>query len=244
MRSLNKFARFCLFLGALGAVFAAMILLGARLGLWQPITGFGLYRNYFTPLVGAVAVLGVIAFFLKIKTRSPIGAAAGVLIAALGIAGLIPLMTATANPPRRAPPIHDITTDTTNPPQFEALDDTRAGATNTLTYGGEEIATAQKAAYPEIAPLATSHAPDAAFSRSIDIAKELGWEIVAADATRGRFEATARTPLFYFADDMVIVVTPDDSGSRIDMRSVSRVGRSDQGVNAARILDFQNRFSQ
>ena len=70
----------------------------------------------------------------------------------------------------------------------------------------------------------------------------MGWDIVAADADNFRFEATARTSVFYFADDIVVVVTPEDDGSRIDMRSVSRVGRSDQGVNAARIRAFQQQF--
>ena len=70
----------------------------------------------------------------------------------------------------------------------------------------------------------------------------MGWDIIAADGDRRRFEATARTPLFNFADDVVIVVTAMATGSRIDMRSVSRVGRSDQGVNARRVRAFQERF--
>jgi uncharacterized protein (DUF1499 family) len=57
-----------------------------------------------------------------------------------------------------------------------------------------------------------------------------------------RFEATARTPVFYFADDVVVVISPTPNGSRVDVRSVSRVGRSDEGVNAARIQAFAAAF--
>ena len=70
----------------------------------------------------------------------------------------------------------------------------------------------------------------------------MGWDIVASDAERRRFEATAYTSVFYFADDVVVVVSEEVNGSRVDMRSVSRIGRSDQGVNAARIRAFQEQF--
>ena len=128
------------------------------------------------------------------------------------------------------------------PTPFQVLDDTRAGASNTLGYAGPELAAAQPAAYPDIAPLATDLPADAAYLRALKIAEDMGWEIVAKDPERLCFEATARTPVFYFADDVVVVVTSREGGSRVDMRSVSRVGRSDQGVNAARIRAFQQQF--
>lgn len=152
------------------------------------------------------------------------------------------MIAGTLSPPQRAAPIHDISTNTVNPPAFEVLDDTRAGASNTLDYGGPELAEAQAAAYPDIAPLETKLPADAAYQRALVVAQDMGWEIVASDTDRRRFEATARTSVFYFADDVVVVVTPQADGSRVDMRGVSRVGRSDQGVNAARIRDFQQRF--
>jgi uncharacterized protein (DUF1499 family) len=131
------------------------------------------------------------------------------------------------NPAPPAAPNHDISTDTANPPSFQVLDDTRAGASNTLGYAGPELAAAQAAAYPDIAPLATDLPADAAYLRALKIAEDMGWEIVAKDPERLCFEATARTPVFYFADDVVVVVTSREGGSRVDMRSVSRVGRSD-----------------
>jgi uncharacterized protein (DUF1499 family) len=72
----------------------------------------------------------------------------------------------------------------------------------------------------------------------------MGWEIVAQDADKLRFEATARTPVYQFADDIVVVVTAVNDASRVDIRSVSRVGRSDRGVNAARIREFVQAFAR
>mgnify|MGYP003138709541 FL=1 len=239
MRHLGKLA---LFVALLGAVALALILFGARLGLWQPITGFGLYRTLFNPLGAIILVVGVVALIVHLIRKERTGAILGGVATLLGAACLMPLVAGTLNPPLRAPPIHDISTDLANPPAFEVIDDTRAGARNPLEYGGREVAAAQAAAYPDIAPLQTDLAPDAAYQRALAVAQDMGWEIVASDAERRRFEATARTPVFYFADDVVVVVTEQANGSRVDMRGVSRVGGSDQGVNAARIRDFQQRF--
>jgi uncharacterized protein (DUF1499 family) len=136
------------------------------------------------------------------------------------------------------PRIHDITTDTSNPPQFVAVLPLRAGAPNTATYGGKEIADLQQKAYPDIQPLMVSAPPGVAFGWAKDAAESMGWQIVAADAGAGRIEATATTLWFGFKDDIVVRVAPADQGSRIDVRSVSRVGRSDIGTNAKRIREY------
>ncbi len=239
MKHVGKIALLVAVLGALGV---GLMLFGARLGLWQPITGFGLYRSWLNPLGAVILIVGLLALIVHQIRKERTGAVLGGVAALVGVALLAPLVAGTLNPPRRAPPIHDISTDTVNPPLFEVLDDTRDGAMNTLDYGGPELAAAQAAGYPDIAPLETDLAPDAAYQRALAVAQEMGWEIVASDAGRRRFEATARTAVFYFADDVVVVVTPQGDASRVDMRGVSRVGRSDQGVNAARIRDFQHRF--
>lgn len=241
MKHLGKIA---LLVAAIGAVAVALMLFGARLGLWEPITGFGLYRSYFNPLAAVIAGAGLLAMVIHLVRKEKARAILGGVAALVGIALLIPLIVSTLNPTPRAAPIHDISTDTVNPPVFEVLDDTRAGARNTLDYGGPEVAEAQAAAYPDIAPLETDMPADAAYQRALTVAQDMGWEIVASDAERRRLEATARTSVFYFADDVVVVVTPQAEGSRVDMRGVSRVGGSDQGVNSARIRDFQRRFRQ
>ncbi|SMX51206.1 DUF1499 domain-containing protein [Actibacterium lipolyticum] len=239
MKHLGKIA---LLVAVIGAGGAALMIFGARLGLWEPITGFGLYRSYFNPLAMIVAGLGLFALVLHLIRKEKAAAVLGGLAALVGVALLVPMISSTLNPPVRAAPINDITTDTANPPAFLVLDDTRPGARTSLVYAGAKVAEAQAAAYPDIAPLETELNAAAAYARALAVANAMGWEIIAEDAENHRFEATARTSVFYFADDVVVVVTEQDSGSRVDMRSVSRVGRSDQGVNAARIRAFQQQF--
>jgi uncharacterized protein (DUF1499 family) len=136
------------------------------------------------------------------------------------------------------PPINDITTDTENPPAFVAVIPLRAGAPVPAAYPGREVAAKQRGAYPDIRPLELALPPPAAFARALDAAKSAGWEIDAADAASGRIEATATTPWFGFRDDVVIRVTAIATGSRIDVRSVSRVGKSDLGTNARRVRAY------
>ncbi|MEP5730169.1 MAG: DUF1499 domain-containing protein [Sulfitobacter sp.] len=227
----------------IAAIGMSLMFFGARFGLWEPIKGFGFYRNYFTPSGLVVAGIGFLALVIHLIRKDKIKAILGGAIMIFGVACLIPSITSTLNPKPRAAPIHNISTDTENPPAFLVLDESRPGARNPLEYGGPELAAAQAAAYPDIAPLETDLTTDVAYHRALDIAQSMGWDIVASDEDTLRFEATARTSVFYFADDVVVVVTPQNEGSRVDMRSVSRVGRSDQGVNAARIRAFQLEFN-
>ncbi|WP_163847169.1 DUF1499 domain-containing protein [Pseudooceanicola aestuarii] len=242
MRLMRHAGKIAFSVALIGAVCVVLMLFGARLGLWEPITGFGFYRTYLNPLGMIVAAVGLLALLLHLARKERGGVLLGGVALLVGLACLAPMIGGMLNPQQRAAPIHDISTDTANPPLFEALDETRAGARNTLDYGGPDLAAAQASAYPDIAPLDTALAPDAAYDRALAVARDMGWEIAALDPARRRFEATARTPVFHFADDVVVVVTEKGAGSRVDMRGVSRVGRSDQGVNAARIRDFQQRF--
>lgn len=239
MKHLGKMA---LLVAVIGAGAAAVMVFGARMGLWEPITGLGLYRSYFNPLAMIVTIVGLLALIIHLIRKEKGQAVFGGVATLVGLAFLVPMISSAINPPVRAAPINDITTDTANPPAFRVLDDTRAGARTSLIYAGAEVAEAQAAAYPDIAPLGTDLDADAAYARALDVANAMGWEIIAEDAENHRFEATARTSVFYFADDVVVVVTEQESGSLVNMRSVSRVGRSDQGVNAARIRAFQQQF--
>ncbi|MCK9993886.1 MAG: hypothetical protein Dbin4_02406 [Alphaproteobacteria bacterium] len=136
------------------------------------------------------------------------------------------------------PPVHDITTDTDNPPVFVAILPLRADAPNTSEYGGESLAAAQKAGYPDLAPLILAVPAAEAFTRAQKLVAERGWILVEANAQEGRIEATAETRFMRFKDDVVIRIRPEGEGSRVDMRSVSRFGQSDLGVNARRISQF------
>jgi len=138
---------------------------------------------------------------------------------------------------RNAPPIHDITTDLANPPQFEAIVPLRADAPNSLERS-EEVDTQQREGYEDIAPITLPQPPDQVFDRALAVVQDNGWEIVTADKSAGRIEATATTRWFGFKDDVVVRLTAWGSGTRVDVRSVSRIGRSDVGTNARRIRRF------
>jgi uncharacterized protein (DUF1499 family) len=100
------------------------------------------------------------------------------------------------------------------------------------------VAVLQRKAYPDIIPLMHTVPPDQAFERALAVARRLGWQIIDADKNAGRIEAVATTFWFGFKDDIVIRLKQQNSGSRIDIRSESRVGVSDLGKNAERIRKF------
>jgi len=143
---------------------------------------------------------------------------------------------------RRLPAIHDITTDTTQPPTFVALAAARAAAPNGLAYGGAAVAAAQQHAYPDIVPFLSPLPPATLVAQAARVARDMGWEIVAVAPQDGRIEATDTSLVFGFTDDIVIRITPHERGSQLDIRSMSRVGRSDVGVNAQRIRRFLTRL--
>src|SRR6266851_7135664 len=144
---------------------------------------------------------------------------------------------------RRVPAIHDITTDTAHPPVFVALAAVRTAAPNGLAYAGAAVAAAQQQAYPDIGPSLSPLPPATLLAQAEGVARALGWEIVALDPPHGRLEATDTSLLFGFTDDIVLRIVPHEPGSQLDIRSMSRVGRSDVGVNAQRIRRFLTQLS-
>ena len=139
------------------------------------------------------------------------------------------------------PPIHDISTDTTNPPQFVAVIALRKKGDNSLDPDPETVAK-QTSAYPDLKTVTVNAPPPQVLHRAEATARDMGWEIVAVDPQALRIEATATTLLYGFKDDIVIRVAADGAGSRLDVRSASRVGRSDIGVNAKRIRAYFKKF--
>jgi uncharacterized protein (DUF1499 family) len=144
------------------------------------------------------------------------------------------------NPRNPPPPIHDITTDMENPPAFVAVVPLREAskAANPVAYNQDD-AKAQKQAYGDIAPVTTKLPAAEAFNRAAAAASAMGWTLVAQDPAAGRIEASDTTFWFGFTDDVVIRVADQDGGSRIDIRSLSRIGRSDVGANAKRIRAYE-----
>jgi uncharacterized protein (DUF1499 family) len=145
---------------------------------------------------------------------------------------------------KQVPKIHDISTDTQDPPVFAAVRALQKDAPNPAEYGGPEIADQQRAAYPDIRPIEVGVPPAQAHEYAFDTARRMGWQIVDANREEGRIEATATTRWFGFKDDIVIRIVPTAAqGSRLDIRSVSRVGKSDAGTNACRIRAFRKEFT-
>jgi uncharacterized protein (DUF1499 family) len=138
---------------------------------------------------------------------------------------------------RSLPAIHDISTDLENPPEFQAVVPLRADAPNTLERP-PQLAAQQRDAYPDLAPVTLSVPPKEAFTRALAVAQEKGWEIVNADQSGGRIEATDTTRWFGFKDDVAVRLTAWGAGTRVDVRSVSRLGRGDVGTNARRIDEY------
>jgi len=143
---------------------------------------------------------------------------------------------------RELPLINDITTDTANPPPLVVTLQLRQNAPNPPSYGGESVANLQRAGYPDIQPIVLNVPPAEAFKKVDRVATAMGWDIVARAPAEGRIEAVDTTKWFGFHDDIVVRIKADGSGSRIDIRSKSRVGRSDLGTNAQRIRMFTERL--
>jgi uncharacterized protein (DUF1499 family) len=231
--------RFTVVLAALGALLLLLAGPGTRLGLWSFRTGFDLLRwGAYLGIAGGAAAL------LQLAVPAWRGPSPGLLGAALALAAVaagVPWYW--RNAAGKVPAIHDITTDTQDPPGFVAVLPLRADAPNPAAYGGPEIAAQQARAYPDVRPLALpATSPGAAFTRAAAAAREAGWAMVAVDSAAGRIEATATTGWFGFKDDVVVRVRAEGAGSRVDVRSVSRVGRSDVGTNARRIRAFLGRL--
>lgn len=229
-----KINRVPLFLAITAVVMLAVSGVGVRLDFWSFRTGFQVLRwaAYGGLAAGATALLALAIP----KTRA---GAAGSLIFS------ITLGLATAYLPwhwsqqaKGVAPIHDISTDLTDPPAFVAILPLRADAPNPATYGGAEIAAAQRQSYPDIQPLQLAVPPASVFARALTAVHAMGWELVATDAATGRIEATATTLWFGFKDDVVVRIRPTATGSVVDVRSVSRVGKSDVGTNAKRIRAY------
>jgi len=224
-------------LAVLALVAAVLAGPGYRWGVWELSTAFTLLRwATYGALGGAVVSLAGAVWTRPGARRRGFGFAALGLVIGLVTAYVPWSWKQTAD---RVPPIHDITTDLGNPPLFVDVLPARADAPNPAEYGGPEIAEQQREAYPELGPLVLDLPPEAAFERALDATHEMGWKIVASVPEEGRIEATDTTFWFGFEDDVVVRIRPaDDGGSRIDVRSVSRVGRSDVGTNAARIRAY------
>lgn len=139
---------------------------------------------------------------------------------------------------KSVPPIHDISTDVVTPPEFNKIAKLRADAPNPVDYAGAETAAQQLKAYPELSTLRYRENSKHVFRVAKDAVETLSWELVSYDVEQGIIEATDTTTWFGFKDDVVIRVSAKGDMSELDIRSKSRVGKSDLGKNAERINHF------
>lgn len=223
--------------------------IGYRIGLLGLSTSFGLLNLKVGPLLLVAALIfGVVslalAFFMKPRGKVLISLIA-VLVPLFGIVQL----GGVKKKAESLPFIHDITTDTQNPPQFsEAILSERAKTpnVNTVDYTGKQdprsktlVSVLQTKSYPDIRPVILEDSPEVVLGQAKVVAKNMGWKLVSEDADAGRIEATETTFWYGFKDDIVIRVKPSEGGGTVlDIRSISRVGGSDLGANAARIREF------
>jgi uncharacterized protein (DUF1499 family) len=228
-------------LAVIAVVMLALAPIGWRAGWWHYRTSFSVLLEYGAYVGAAAALVSVVGlgFALAAGHRRSLVLALVGLIAGATVA-YVPWSFSQAG--QRVPRIHDITTDIDNPPVFAAVMKAReAEKANSVAYEGEAVSKLQKQAYPDIAPVLTALPPPQAFERALATAQGLGWTIVASVPAEGRIEASQTSFWFGFTDDVVVRVqarSDGQPGSRVDLRSVSRNGRNDFGVNANRIRGF------
>ena len=182
----------------------------------------------------ATLILLVLQILFKRKTVTLGSTIMALLLSITAIA--IPLSM--LNKGKSVPPIHDISTDLVNPPEFVAIAPLRADAPNPVEYAGVEAATQQRAAYPELQTLNYPQSKSELVEATKQVIDHLGWQLVNIDADQGSVEATDRTMWFGFKDDVIVRITDNGSKRLVDIRSKSRVGGSDLGKNAERIHGF------
>jgi uncharacterized protein (DUF1499 family) len=229
---------------ALAVAALAMLLAsgpGTRAGWWDWRFGISLLR-YAVYAGGAAALLSLVLVVLLAVPKWRMRPWLPVLALCIALLAVAPPLILLGQA-KAVPPIHDITTDVADAPAFVALLEARNQSPNGAAYGGPAIAAQQQKAYPDVKPLVIPVPPAEAMQKALDAARSMGWEVRASDTASGRLEATATTTWFGFKDDVVVRIRPQGTGSRIDVRSVSRVGVSDIGANATRVREFLSRLT-
>jgi uncharacterized protein (DUF1499 family) len=233
---------------SLGGVAAALVAaVGTGAGWWDYGAGLGVLR-YALLAAAAGGLLSIVAWFVSRRSGVRTGWLNGLaLVTALLFVAYLGNMIVTA---RSLPMIHDATTNLEDVPQFSRLTLRADYLAKVPDEGKAELAALSpeerwkalhRRAYPDLRPLRLAAPPERVLKQAEQLARDRGWNVAAVDPTGGTLEATATTLFFRFKDDVVVRVRPDPAspgGSIVDMRSISRVGLSDLGVNARRVRAF------
>jgi uncharacterized protein (DUF1499 family) len=214
-------------LAAVATIVASGI--GYRLGWWHFTRGLQVseWATYGAAVALVLSGLGLIQARPRAARRGRVIAVLGLVVALLPLGMALQWEYAS----RTTPPINDISTDTADAPVFWDMP-------NPTDYPGAKSAALQRAAYPDLAPLNLGLTPEQAFAQALSVAQEKGWTIVASVSAEGRIEATSSSLLYGFTDEVIVRVKATDGGALVDVRSRSRLGRVDRGVNARRIRDY------
>lgn len=209
---------------------------GIQVGAVRPLYGFGIFVLSWA-LGGVFSItLGLLTWYrARRDAGSPRAGQGGFLVGALLMIALV-----TANLRIDSPPIHDITTSPDDAPAYRVALQHQDNASRDLTYpdGGDEVIAEQHRAYPDLRPIELHLDPDAAHAAALEAVETIGLTVSFSSRIEGRIEAYAVSSVFAFVDDFVVRIRRGRSGSVVDVRSTSRVGRSDLGANAARIRAF------
>ncbi len=216
---------------------AAMVFsgIGYRLDLYHFRIGFAILGwAFWSALAGAILSVGGLALAAGRPRGTLVAALAGIAIGV--VAAYVPWsFKQTAG---SLPFIHDISTDTENPPEFVAAAKLRKPGDHPVAYDGKEVADLQHKAYADLAPLTTTASKEKVFEAAKAALASMGMPLADEDMAQGRIEANQTSLLYGFTDDLVVRITSAADGTKVDVRSKSRVGRSDLGQNAKRIRIF------
>jgi uncharacterized protein (DUF1499 family) len=223
-------------LGLFGVFGAVLGPIGAMMGVIAPMTGFAMLGiGVLSGALGVIVGLGGLW-----TTRSASGRAGrGRALTGMGLGLLLVIAVGAARSGTESEAqYNDITTDLSDPPMFTKAQQIEANLGRDFGYP-KEFEAEQRQLYPDLAPIAFGAPPAEAFRNAEATAESLGWEITYRDAPE-KLEATQTSNIFRFVDDIVIRIRPNAGGSTIDIRSKSRDGRSDLGINAKRIRAFRD----
>ncbi len=241
----------------------AVAAIGYKLGVFDLGFAFGTLNQKIGPLMlmlcGVLGLASLVCAFIVKPLKGLVPAILGILIMVFAFGKLLTTKKAVFE---TLPFIHDVTTDTQDPPVFGEVvmaERAKVVGVNTADYvgkmapvfkdekpTGEKLVSAlQTKAFPEIRPLVLSQTKDVVYGEALATAKSMGWEIKEDDLAAGRIDATDTTFWYGFDDDITIRLRDGKGGGTIvDVRSLSRIGGSDMGKNADRIGEFLRRLAE
>ena len=223
-------------LDRIGSLLTALLVSGLLLGWLRAISAL---NGFYLFALGGIGAALVSLVFLFRRLRGQALGTAGVLTCGAGLLFVLAVGTSSGD----GPPINDFTTDLDNPPAFAHARTLPANLGRDMGYPAD-FAPQQRECCASLAPQTFNAAPLETLNAIATAAEaEPQWTVTAVNPETGTLEAVATSYIFGFQDDVVIRVAPQGTGSRVDIRSKSRDGKSDLGANAARIQGFQNQLS-